>query len=142
MRYLQNTLLIIGTTALSTVAGVFAVGALVGLFQRPGGEPWTRGFGQYIGGLVCGAPLGALAGFIGSISFVGAQSESRSWNPLVWIGIVLGIAAGIALCFHWGMTSGNQWELVVALVAIATGAAGGIVAHAILALYRAVSKTG
>lgn len=136
MRFLQNLLLIVGMTALSTVLGIFAVGAVVGLMQRPGGEPWTRGFGQYIGGLVCGAPGGAIAGLIGSLCLVGGRGDRDLWSPAVWVGILLGLAAGIGLSFHWGMTSGHYWWLVVAIVAAATGAAGGVLASLVLAMVR------
>jgi hypothetical protein len=136
VRYVQGILVIIGSTALSTVLGVLAIAALVGLFQRPGGEPWTRGFGQYIGGLVCGALLGALVGFVGSLGFIRAQDDNGPWHPIAWIGIALGLVAGTALSFHWGMASGNQWELVVALVAFASGTAGGIFARLVLAVFR------
>lgn len=141
MRYLQNLLLIIGTTALSTVAGIVGVGLLVALFQRPGGEPWTAGFGQYIGGLVCGTPLGALIGLVGSISFIFSQDETAPWNPIIWLGIVLGLLAGTALAFHWGMASGNQWWLPVSVVAVASGSAGGFLARLALEVFRLANKS-
>jgi hypothetical protein len=142
MRYLQNLLFIIGATALSTIAGTLVIGVVVGLFQRPGGEPWTRGFGQYIGALVCGAPLGALLGLAGSISFVLSRSEGQTWSPFVSVGIVLGASAGTALAFHLGLASGNQWWLPVTVVAIASGAAGGFLAGAAVAIYRATAGRG
>src|SRR5262245_46063129 len=86
VRYLQNVLLVIGTTALSTVLGIIAVAAAVGLVQKPGGEPWTRGFGQYVGGLACGAPLGAVVGLVAGIGFIRAQEDSAVWSPVVWVG--------------------------------------------------------
>jgi hypothetical protein len=140
VRYIQNLLFVIGTTALSTVAGAFAIGAVIALFQRPGGEPWTRGFGQYIGALVCGLPLGALVGLVGSVSFVLSRRERGIWSPFVWVGIALGLLAGTTVAFRWGMASGNQWWLPVALVAIASGAAGGFLAGAAVAVYRAAAR--
>ncbi|MGQ0633988.1 MAG: hypothetical protein ACT4QC_05240 [Planctomycetaceae bacterium] len=140
MRYIQNLLFVIGTTALSTIAGAFVIGAVVALLQRPGGEPWTRGFGQYIGALVCGLPLGALVGLVGSVSFVFSRGEHEVWSVFVWLGIALGVLAGTALAFHWDLTTGNQWWLPVTLVAIASGAAGGFLAGAAVAICRAAGK--
>jgi hypothetical protein len=141
MKYVQNLLLIIGTTALCTVLGILAVVVVTGLFQRPGQEPWTQAFGQYIGGLVCGAPLGALAGLVGSISFIFSQDETLPWSPIVWMGILLGLLTGVALAVHLGMASGNQWWIAVAVVAVACANAGGVLARMGLALYRFASGT-
>lgn len=141
MRFVQKILLIVGLTALSTIVGVFAVGAAVALVQRPGGEPWTRGFGQYIGGLVCGAPLGALCGFGGSVAFVLSQDDDAPWPLPIWGGILLGLLAGVALSVSWGLNSGNQWWIVVALVATTTATLGGFVTYLALAMWRTFKRS-
>lgn len=140
MRYIQSLLFVIGMTALGTVLGFFALAIVLSLFQRPGAEPWTEGFGQYIGGLVCGAPLGALSGLAASVGYVIAQEDSTPWSPLVWIGILAGLLAGAGLAVHLGMASGNQSWIPVTLVATGGGSAGGILGRVGLALYSVVRR--
>jgi hypothetical protein len=141
MRFLQNILSTVGMTALSTVFGFLAVAALTALTQRPSEEPWTRGFGQYLGGLICGAPLGAAVGFLGSILFIRVQDGSVPWNPIVWLGILLGLLTGTTLSFHWGMTSGQHWWLAVTVLAAASATVGGLLARLGLAVCKSVTKT-
>lgn len=125
-------------TALGAVLGFFAVAVVLSLVQRPGAEPWTAGFGQYIGGLVCGAPLGALVGLAASVGYVIAHEDVTLWSPLVWIGILAGLLAGVGLAVHLGMASGNQWWIPVTLVAVAGGSAGGVLGRLGLALFSVV----
>lgn len=142
MQFLQSILMVVGTTALGTVLGVLGVAETISLLQAPRGEPWTRGFGQYIGGLVCGAPMGALGGFVAGLSAISLSRDRGPWRPPVWLGVLLGLAGGAAFAWYQGMASGNQWWVAVTVVSIAGGTAGGYLTSMTLAGYEATTGRG
>lgn len=125
MRIVEIVLTIAGMTALGTVAGVLMIVSVIAMFQAPTGEPWTRGFGQYIGGLVCGAPFGAIGGLIFGITLARAQGWETRWPAAIWIGAGMGTLAGIALCFAWSGENEYPWWMTV-LLGLASGATGGL----------------
>jgi hypothetical protein len=127
VRFLQNVLLVIGSTALGTSLGYFGLMFVIASMQRPGGEPWQAGFGQYLGGLICGAPLGSLAGLALSVGWIRARDESRVWSVLVWIGVLLGLALGPVVSFRWNVHQGMGWWGTAVVIA-ACGTVGGFVA--------------
>ncbi|MDG3007668.1 hypothetical protein [Paludisphaera mucosa] len=126
MWLLQNALRVVGSTALGVVLGFSAAVYLVAWGQKPGGEPWQAGMGQYFGGLFIGAPLGGLFGLALGV----ARMRREVWGPLVWAGILAGLAAGPfvsqALNVHvWAGWWGD------AVVAVACGAQGGAAGAAV-----------
>jgi hypothetical protein len=127
VRFLQNVLLVIGSTALGTSLGFFGLILVIASMQRSGGEPWQAGFGQYLEGLICGAPLGSLTGLALSVGWICAREESRVWSGLVWIGLLLGLALGPAVGFRWNVHQGMGWW-GTAVVTVACGAVGGFAA--------------
>jgi hypothetical protein len=133
MRFLQNALLVLGSTVFGTVLGFVALAALVASIQAPRGEPWQRGYGQFLGGAFCGAPLGTLAGFVVSLGWIRTRPASRVWGPFLWLGIVSGLVAGVVYCASWMNHGGPGWW-VAALVVPACGTVGGILASSALAL--------
>ena len=138
MRFLQSLLLLVGGICLGTVAGFFAVALCVAALQPDRQEePWTRGFGQYIGGLVCGAPLGAIAGLI--LGIVRVRAQQAVWHPAVWLGIVAGLALGPLLSFRFGVSEGFGWWGIAAVSAIC-GIAGGGLAGLALAIKKSATK--
>ena len=127
MRFLQNALLVVGSTALGTTLGYFALILVLTSMQRPGGEPSQAGFGQYLGGLFCGAPLGSLAGLALSVAWMRARDQPRVWNVFVWLGVLLGLATGPVVSFRWNVHQGTGWW-GTSVVTAACGAVGGFVA--------------
>src|SRR5262249_33695280 len=100
-------------------------------------EPSSRGFGQLMGGLFCGAPLGTLVGLLGSIGWLRARDEFRAWNPLVWMGVLLGLVSGVGATYRRNEHAGpGSW--VLALLLPASGTVGGILAALALAARKAV----
>ena len=127
MRFLQNVLLIIGTTALGTSVGYFGLILVIASMQRPGGEPSQMGIGQYLGGLFCGAPLGSLTGLALSVGWMRAREQPRVWSVFVWLGILIGLAMGPVVSFRWSVHQGTGWW-GTAVVTAACGTVGGFVA--------------
>ena len=127
MRFLQNVLLVVGSTALGTSLGYFGLIFVMASMQRPGGEPSSAGFGQYLGGLFCGAPLGSLAGLALSVGWMNARDHPRVWGVFVWLGVLLGLALGPVLSFRWSAHQGTGWW-GTAVVTAACGTVGGLVA--------------
>jgi len=138
LRLAQSVLTVLGVTALTTVGGFFGLAILLDLVQT-GSDPVGRGFGQYIGGMICGAPLGALLGFAISLAYVRAQQGSETWSPFVWMGVALGSAAAIARCFFWWLDGRLDWWGIPAGVLI-VGTAGGIVGRVVQAATEAGSR--
>jgi hypothetical protein len=127
VRSLQDILLVIGSTALGTVLGYFGLIFAVASMQRPGGEPWQAGFGQYLGGLLCGAPLGSLVGLALGIGWISARGRARPWSLPVWLGVVVGLASGPAASLSGHVHQGAGWW-GTAVVTAACGTVGGFVA--------------
>src|SRR5262249_10939738 len=100
---------------------------VIASMQRSGGEPWQAGFGQYLGGLICGAPLGSLAGLALSVGWMCTRDQSRVWSVFVWFGVLLGLALGLVVCFRWNVHQGMGWW-GTAVVTAACGTVGGFVA--------------
>ena len=140
VRFLQNILLVIGSTALGTVLGYFGLILLIASMQRPGGEPWQAGVGQYLGGLICGAPLGSLTGLGVSIGWIRERDELRVWSAFVWLGVLLGLVMGPVVSSHWNIHQGTGWWGTAVVIA-ACGTVGGMVASGSLALWKAERKT-
>jgi hypothetical protein len=139
MRFLQGLLLVVGSLALGTVAGFFAVALLMDRMIPVRGEPSTRGYGSFIGGLFCGAPLGTLVGLVGSIGWLRAQDEPRPWSRFVWLGVLLGFVAGLVVTYRWDERGGIGGWWVASLVVPACGTVGGILAGLALAVRDAVA---
>ncbi|MGE3315713.1 MAG: hypothetical protein AB7O26_11425 [Planctomycetaceae bacterium] len=125
MRIVQIVLLIVGMTALGTLLGTLGIVFVISLLQAPTGEPWTRGFGQYIGGMVCGAPLGATLGLVFSIVFIRAQVSWDVWPLNVWGGIAVGVLAAIWTTFLW-VDSGYEIVWLGLFLVLAFSTAGGL----------------
>jgi hypothetical protein len=140
MRYLQNVLLLIGSTSLGTVLGFFALAAVVASMQRPGGEPWTAGFGQYLGGMICGLPLGALTGLGLGIAFM-RREQHKPWSGLVRAGILAGILAGpYALYRLRGDQAFSLGWWVIAVVSVVSGTLGGVIAGCVSVIWNAIQE--
>ncbi|WP_165250136.1 hypothetical protein [Paludisphaera soli] len=133
MRWLQAFLLILGSAALGTTLGFFGLAVVAASMQRPGGEPWQAGYGQYMAGLFCGAPVGAMIGFASGLARVCSRHQAGIWSRLVWAGVALGVAAGAFLSFRFGVHRGmGWWGTAVASLGFATlgGILAGLVAEA------------
>jgi peptidoglycan/LPS O-acetylase OafA/YrhL len=137
MRFFQGLLLVVGSLALGTVAGFFAVAFLMDWMDTRREEPSSRGYGELMGGLFCGAPMGTLVALVGSVGWIRAQDEPRPWSPFVWLGVLLGLVAGIVLTYRWNEHGGPGWW-VASLVLPACGTVGGILAGLALAVRNAV----
>jgi hypothetical protein len=135
VRFLQSVLLAIGGTALGTVLGYFGLILVIALMQRPGGEPWQAGFGQYLGGLLCGAPFGSLVGLTLSLRWIRSRDQSRVWSVFEWFGVVLGLAMGPVMSFRWNVHRGTGWW-GTAVVTAACGIVGGLVAGVCLRAWQ------
>ncbi len=135
MRSLQNVFLVIGSTALGTSLGYFGLILVIASMQRSGGEPWQAGFGQYLGGLICGAPLGSLAGLAFSVGWICAHDRSRVWSVLVWFGVLLGLALGPVVSSRWHVHQATGWW-GTAVFSAACGTVGGFVAGACLGFWE------
>lgn len=135
MRSLQDVLLVIGSTALGTLLGYFGLILVIASMQRPGGEPWQAGFGQYLGGLLCGAPLGSLTGLALSVGWIRARDRPRVWSVLVWLGVLLGFAMGPVVSSRWNAHQGTGWW-GTAVVTAACATAGGFVAGVCLEFWE------
>jgi hypothetical protein len=127
VRFLQNVHLVIGSTVLGTSLGYFGLILVIASMQRSGGEPWQAGFGQYLGGLTCGAPLGSLAGLAMSVGWMCARDQSRVWSVFVWFGVLLGLVLGPVVSFRWNVHQGMGWS-GTAVVTAACTTVGGFVA--------------
>lgn len=141
MRLIQNVLRLVGGTALGTAAGFGGLVFLLTLLEKPG--EW-RGYGALLGGLFCGAPLGALVGLMAAFWWIGRrQGRDRLWGPTNWAGILLGLAAGYAAALRWGLRPGHaadRWALAV--VAVAAANLGGILAGVAVALWKNFTAGG
>lgn len=135
VRSLQNLLLILGSTALGTVLGYFGLILLIASLQRPGSEPWQAGFGQYLGGLICGAPLGSLLGLGLVIGWIRSRDPGPAWSVFIWLGVILGLTLGPALSFRWNVHQGTGWW-GTAVVTAACGTVGGFLASVCLSVWE------
>lgn len=125
VRIVQIVLLVAGTTALGTILGFVGIASFLSLFQSQQGEPWTRGFGQYIGGLVCGAPFGAIAGLVLGVTIARAQDGRENWSWMTWLGVGLGAATGSGIAVSWMPTREyGIWAMLI--LALACGTLGGL----------------
>ena len=134
MRFIQNILLVIGTTSLGTVSGGLCLMFLVSLLESKKGE-W-RGYGAYLIGYGCGAPLGAILGCGGAVSWIARGQPRTPWSVATWTGIVLGLSVGLVAAIHWGLTR-HWWALVV--VAATSGTLGGFLASTVVLLWEGAS---
>lgn len=137
MRIFQNVLVVVGATALGTVLGFFGLALFIASLQRPGGEPWQAGYGQFLGGFFCGMPVGAIVGLVLSACWIMRREVHRGWGPLIWMGVVLGLTAGLAWTFRWNARGGPGWW-VAALLMPACGAVGGMFASLVTAIRAGV----
>lgn len=134
MRFIQNTLLVIGAAALGTVPGFWCLAFPFSLIESKEG----RGFGSFMIGYGCGAPLGAILGFVGAVCWITrGQSRDTSWSVATWTGYVLGLIVGLVAARHWGLT--RQWW-AMAVVAAAAGTLGGIVATTTVGIWKRVNN--
>ncbi|QEH35868.1 hypothetical protein OJF2_44250 [Aquisphaera giovannonii] len=109
VRFIRDALLVVGSAALGTSLGYFGLAMLAGAMARPGQEPWQTGFGQYLGGLFCGAPLGALAGVAAGVARIKTREDDAAWGIAAWAGILAGLLAGPALAARLGVHRGFGW---------------------------------
>jgi hypothetical protein len=145
MWILQNILIVVGSTVLGTLLGVITVWMMFYTFLiTPRSDPMGTGMGLYIGGLLFGAPLGALVGLIGSICCVRSQYERGTWNRVVWAGILIGLlmsVSGLTQSIHIlkSLSQAYGW-LGTAFLKIGYGTVGGMLAAMGLAIYRVTKK--
>jgi hypothetical protein len=140
VRILQNILLMIGVTCLGTVLGSYALVCLIASLQRPGGQPAEEGYGQLLGVVFCGAPVGAIAGLVGSLYWIVGRREQREWNAPMWLGVLLGLMAGSAATFRWTNHGGpGLWVAALLLPACAT--VGGMLASLIPTSRKAAKRS-
>lgn len=146
MRFFERSLLIIGSSAFGAASGGLGLAYLAALtvFRlRPGEEPGLA-WGAYIGVFVCmllGGTLGAIVGLVGAVGRI-TQGEAKSWSPITWIGVVLGLAAGLVIrssvpLDQWGVfgEAVRLWPGTAICVA-ALGTLGGFAGSVIGALWR------
>jgi hypothetical protein len=136
VRPLQDVLLVIGSTALGTSLGYFGLILVIAAMQKPGDEPWQAGLGQYLGGLLCGAPLGSLAGLALSVGWMRARDRARVWSGFIWLGVLLGLALGPVVSLRWNVHQGTGWWGTAVMTA-ACGTVGGFVAAVCLGIREA-----
>jgi hypothetical protein len=123
LRLLQNILVVVGAICVGLVATFYAFAIL---FANRG-SPETRGYGIYIGGLFCVAPLGVIFGVMVSIGWLRASQHDALWSKFVWLGIAVGLGMGPFVSFSVGPHSDFGWWATW-IVTIACGAVGGIIA--------------
>lgn len=112
----------IGSTAPGMVLGCYGLIAPAALFQRPGGEPWQAGVGQYLAGLILGVPSGGLLG----LGLGVALMRPEPWALKTWLGLLTGLAAGPFVAASLGASqAAGRWGVVV--VVAASGTLGGLV---------------
>ena len=97
------------------------------------GAPETKGYGIYIGGLFCVAPLGVILGLMVSISWLRARQHHAIWSKFVWLGIAVGLVMGPFVSFSVGPHSDFGWWATW-IVTVACAAVGGIIAGVATAL--------
>lgn len=97
LRLIQNILFVLGgaSTALVAVSGLAFVGCLLILPSGP--DAWGAIVVLQILA-IGGGILGAIAGLLGSIYFV-LQQRTKLWSVGTWIGVAVGLAAGLVLRF-------------------------------------------
>ncbi|MCX7393162.1 MAG: hypothetical protein NTW75_03445 [Planctomycetales bacterium] len=148
MRNLQSILLVIGSSALGLVSCVaFVVCAFIALTKPGSGEEFGSAiylaFFAIVGGL-----LGAIAGFLGSLSWV-CERGREQWTRATWIGIVLGVLIAISVRFSGALNflllgDLTKWWSGLSLFLTAAACLGGFVGclagTAIEANSRCVSK--
>ena len=145
MWILQNILFVVGSTALGMLLGVIMWWVMFENFlMNPGEEPMGRGFGLLLGGLLFGAPLGAVVGLIGSIYCVFRQYQRGTWCGVVWWGILFGLLMSISdpmqsIHIVRNLSQAYGWEGATCFT-MACGTAGGMLASMGLAIYRFAKK--
>jgi hypothetical protein len=117
---IQNVLLLIVSTAVGVMLGFLALAAVVASMQKPTTEPWLNGMGQLHGGLICGAPLGAIAGLVVGVALM----RGEVWSGWVWLGILLGLVC--APFAYLRLNDSFDWYQM-ALILAACGMAGGLI---------------
>ncbi len=142
MRSLQKVLLIIGATAVGSAWGCIAVALIAALTvaRARSGEDWGTGLGVMYAGACCGFPLGAIAGFAGALRI--AEVESEDWSLVVWIGVALGAAVGLASCHFNASQLRFDWIslLIVAVVTVTFGTVGGMTAAVGEGTWRRITR--
>ncbi len=133
----QNTLLVIGTTALGSGFGALALHLGLSMLAT---EPKGENFGGalfWIGMICCGGMLGGCGGFGGAVGWI-ARHESRTWSPLVWIGAALGLVVGLFVSFRFPDRRLELWFwlLCAAFIVPACSAVGGLLASLAVACQR------
>jgi hypothetical protein len=96
VQFLQNTLLMIGSTALGTVlTGTTLYLGMSVIFTVPKGENFG-GAGIWLGCIICGGVLGACVGFWAGLRWI-AYNQGTTWGLMVWLGMLFGLVAGASL---------------------------------------------
>jgi hypothetical protein len=96
IRVFQNVLFVLGATSAGLAWGAglaFLLG--LGIFPPVGRDDW----GALIGFTflaACGSVIGVIIGLVGSIFWI-KQRATEPWTLTTWIGMLVGLAAGIAL---------------------------------------------
>lgn len=95
MRHLQNLLVVIGGTVAGLVLSA-GIAFLVGLVVFPAGRDAGGAVVAFMILATCGGVVGALIGLAGSISWISRRS-GEPFTLMTWIGMVVGLAAGLAI---------------------------------------------
>jgi cytochrome bd-type quinol oxidase subunit 2 len=132
LRLLQNIAVVVGAICVALVSTFYAFVILI----ADKGDPETRGYGIYIGGLFCVAPLGVILGVMASILWIRARRHDALWSKFVWLGIAVGLVLGPFLSFsRIGPHDDFGWWATW-IVTIASGALGGFMVSVLSALQR------
>jgi hypothetical protein len=134
VRFLQNTLLVIGAMAVGAIScgpGLFLLMAAT-IWRRRTAEDWGAGV-VAIPLLSCGALMGAMVGLVAAWRWI-ATRNGGLWTSRIWIGIAAGSAVALLLYFAnalpgYGTLGGllQSWPVAAVLIP-ALGMLGGIVA--------------
>lgn len=95
MRQLQNLLFVIGATATGIVVGA-GLAFIMALGVLPSGRDAGGAVVAFMILAACGGVLGAGIGLVGSIRWI-SQRSTKPWTLMTWIGILVGLAAGMPI---------------------------------------------
>ncbi len=95
MRQLQNLLFVIGATSTGLVVSA-GIAFTIALGILPSGRDAGGAVVAFMVLAACGSVMGAVIGFAGAIRWI-SQRSKKPWPLSVWIGILVGVATGIAI---------------------------------------------
>ncbi len=137
MRGFQNSLLVVGATALGACAFYLALlcyGEATGLGRHGPSDLGAAGLGFLIA--IGSIALGAIGGFVGSVLWI-RKHDSGLWTGRIWIGVTLGLLTGFV--FHFAnklprvpfrtlVEMFEPWP-IAAVPTAALGTLGGVIAR-------------